>query len=128
MSWVEAALAKGTELASRELEGEPQQAAVAALHELGAASGPIERIGKRRLRAAVALVSAGDPESARLIFLRTQATYEERREASRQSVEEHRRQRELIERDWELFWEAAGKATLKGLRLAAPFLLAAVGI
>lgn len=126
--WVEKALEKGVELASKELSGEPQQAAIAALMELGEAAPAIERLGKSQFRAVSALVNGGDPDAAQAIWLQTKATYAERRAAMREATEAHKQAREQLEQDWEDFWSAVGKATLRGLKIATPFLLAAIGI
>lgn len=128
MSWFDDALAKGVELASSELEGEPQQAAVAAIHELGAASEAIDRLGKSKLRAVVALFNGGEVLKARAMWIKTEASYLERRQAMQEATAAHRKAREQLEADWEDFWAAVGKATLRGLKIATPFLLAAVGI
>lgn len=119
-SWAEKMLSSAALEAGR-LSGPEREIAVAAIAELGKATGPLERLGRAKGRELLGKIKEGDLDGARSIKYGDERDkildrLREANEKDRQAME--------AEKDWEALWTAIGKAGLEALEVAIPLLLA----
>lgn len=126
--WAERAIERAEHAARRRLDGEEEALALAGLAAVKPVAPAIARAGVGKMKLVLSHLFAEEEASAKLAWLATDASFDERRKAMRDVTIWAVKEADQAELDWDAFVEAIKAAGEAAFKIAAPFLLAAIGL